>query len=454
MGCVIGAQSASVAACNATCLAATGCSFTFKGQTFNMCGDCSARWVDPQTLEPAILPGGEPYWPPGYGISGCDSANTWECGLGCRMAFDPSLNPGPPVDPSPPPALPLPPAPWPNAAPGFNFSEAFSDHVVLQRGPGAASVFGNTGALDDGASVLVTVAPSTGVPYSVPASVQGGRWRALLKPAAGFEETGLTYTITASCAAGCGGGAPVALSDVVFGDVFFCAGQSNAWLQLQFTYAHNSSRAAALAGSYDNIRLMSGDSQTQGLSPSTPPVHPWRTLRDAAALEPSDPDSWSQFSAVCYHTAESLTDQFKAAGKTPPTIGLVAMAIGGSTIEEWIPNEVAEKCAYFQHNANGGELNHVLWDTMVRTFVNMTVKGYLYYQGENNAGSLHGNLLTQTGYACLMPALIASWRAAWSATPGTTDPLAPFALCSLSNADSEGAGDIASFRFAQTGSYG
>ena len=53
-----------------------------------------------------------------------------------------------------------------------------------------------------------------------------------------------------------------------------------------------------------------------------------------------------------------------------------------------------------------------------------------------------------------MPALIASWRAAWSATPGTTDPLAPFGLCTLSADDSEGAADMGSFRFAQAGSFG
>ena len=221
MGCVIGVQSDSVAACNATCLAATGCSFTFKGQVFPMCGDCSNRWVDPATGQVAILPGGEPYWPPGYGVGSCGSCDNTQCQLGCMMAFDPALAPLPP-NPPPPPAQPLPPAPWPNAAAGLNFSAAFSDHVVLQRGPGAASVYGNTGALDDAASVLVTVTPSTGTPYSVPASVQGGRWRALLKPTAGFEDTGVTYTITAACAAGCGGGAPVALKDVVFGDVYLC----------------------------------------------------------------------------------------------------------------------------------------------------------------------------------------------------------------------------------------
>jgi len=53
-----------------------------------------------------------------------------------------------------------------------------------------------------------------------------------------------------------------------------------------------------------------------------------------------------------------------------------------------------------------------------------------------------------------MPALVASWRAAWSATPGTTDALAPFGICTLSADDSEGAADMGSFRFAQSASFG
>ena len=226
------------------------------------------------------------------------------------------------------------------------------------------------------------------------------------------------------------------------------------WLQTQYTFAHNSSAAAIASGAYSSIRLMSGDSQTNGLYPDHPPPHPWAHSKDAVALSVDDPDSWHQFSAPCWHFAEAIVDQFVAAGKTAPTLGLVAMAIGGSAIEEWVDLPTQEACAYYEHQANGGPNNHVLYDTMVRSFVNMTIKGWAYYQGENNAGSLHGNFLTSTGYACLMPRLISSWRAAWSATPGTTDPLAPFGLCTLSSDDSEGSADMGSFRFAQSGSFG
>jgi len=116
------------------------------------------------------------------------------------------------------------------------------------------------------------------------------------------------------------------------------------WLQLQFTFARNSSFAGIAAGRYDNIRLMSGDSQSQGLTPAVPPTHPWRRVRDAAALPASSGDSLDAFSAPCYHFAEALTDQFVAAGKQPPpTLGLVNVAIGGSMIEEWVANDVVSR---------------------------------------------------------------------------------------------------------------
>ena len=229
------------------------------------------------------------------------------------------------------------------------------------------------------ATISVTVTPSTGETYTVPAAVAGGRWKALLRPTPDSQGA-TTFNITATCAVGCGGASPVTLLDVVFGDVWYCAGQSNQWLQIQFTYANASVFAGVASGIYDNIRLASGDSQSQGLSPAQPPVHPWRTAQAAATLPSSSSDALAQFSAACWHFAEALTDRFAEAGKAPPTLGLVATAIGGSTIEEWIPVDVQESCYGAQASANGADLNHILWDVNVRPFLNMTVKGWLYYQ--------------------------------------------------------------------------
>ena len=226
MGCMMGTVTPTEAACNASCTAAAGkCSYSIGGFTFQMCGGCAQKWLNPQTLQPEIIPGDPPYWPPGYQISGCSSCGDVkaECMLGCVLAFNPSLAPAPPADPPAPPDVPVPPAPWPNApGSGFGFSVVFSDHIVLQQAPAMAAVYGPTGGANGStaAAVSVTVTPSAGggQPYTVQANVtaDGGRWKALLRPTADSQGA-TTFTITATCASGCTGNLTAALNDVVFG---------------------------------------------------------------------------------------------------------------------------------------------------------------------------------------------------------------------------------------------
>jgi sialate O-acetylesterase len=94
---------------------------------------------------------------------------------------------------------------------------------------------------------------------------------------------------------------------------------------------------------------------------------------------------------------------------------------------------------------------------MIAPFVNMTVKGFLWYQGENNCGNPDGmgNSANRSGYGCQLPALVAEWRRLWSAAPGTTDALAPFGVVTLAAGGSEGNDEsMAGMRWSQTANYG
>ncbi len=76
-------------------------------------------------------------------------------------------------------------------------------------------------------------------------------------------------------------------------------------------------------------------------------------------------------------------------------------------------------------------------------------------QGENNLAYHAGNVVDRSGYACLLPALIASWRAAWSAAEGTTDPSAPFGIVTLADSTDEGFGcNVPQMHWAQTANVG
>ena len=117
-------------------------------------------------------------------------------------------------------------APHALAAPTFRFNATLGSHMVLQRAPAKAAVYGTlAGAASSAISVtvqrLVDGRP-TGSPYTVPATVVAGAggnatWKAFLKPTAAGEPG--SYTITAKCASGCSGTAQI--SDVVFGDVWY-----------------------------------------------------------------------------------------------------------------------------------------------------------------------------------------------------------------------------------------
>ena len=102
--------------------------------------------------------------------------------------------------------------------------------MVLQQSPAKAAVYGHL-AGPPSSKVTVTVTPAGAAAYTVAATVTaavtggntGGNatWKVFLKP----EEAGGNYTIKASYVSGCSGSATI--TDVSFGDVWYCSGQSN-----------------------------------------------------------------------------------------------------------------------------------------------------------------------------------------------------------------------------------
>ena len=49
----------------------------------------------------------------------------------------------------------------------------------------------------------------------------------------------------------------------------------------------------------------------------------------------------------------------------------------------------------------------ILWNSMVHPFLNMTIYGVVWYQGEENAER------PRLPYNCTFPAMIDDWRAKW-----------------------------------------
>ncbi|MBN8877715.1 MAG: sialate O-acetylesterase [Sphingobacteriales bacterium] len=140
-----------------------------------------------------------------------------------------------------------------------------------------------------------------------------GNWSLLLPP----TKAGGPYTleITASN--------KISLREILFGDVWFCSGQSNMVHQMNIhdiTYAKDIAEAA-----YPRIRQFLIPTLTSLQGPQNDlPAGAWK----AAVGEEVRP-----FSAVAYFFARKLYDKYKV------PIGIINASVGGTPIEAWISEE-------------------------------------------------------------------------------------------------------------------
>ncbi len=378
-------------------------------------------------------------------------------------------------------------------------------NAVLQRAPASAAITGSVPAGFGMApmTVSVTLKDEMGPFEKVAAATvrQDGTWKVLLPPRPTFGN----YSLVAQCSAGCRGPNAteiVRLVNLTFGDVFVCAGQSNMQLMLEYTFERNASIAKIRQGRYDNIHLFYGPmnfdyttNQTdvwvinadQAGDPVTDfnklLVGGWRSPKNLVDLIPGGHNTppwylsteFSRFYSTCWYTFEALTDSLLEAGGKPPPFGLLAVAVGGTKIAQWVEFDAQSECKNvtccdsldctqgpthdpdpfrpITHDdcpGNGG-----LYNGLIAPLVNTTIKGWLWYQGENSLPYDAGNWQDGTGYGCMLPKLIESWRRVWSAEPGTTDPIAPFGIVSLADGTDEGFGsNMRQFRWAQTANFG
>ncbi len=138
----------------------------------------------------------------------------------------------------------------------------------------------------------------------------------------------------------------------------------------------------------------------------------WRKPLDVASVDirASEPWFW-EFPSTAWYFAQYLTDLL---GADAPPIGLMTTPVGGTMVEEWTSPETqqnsclnvtcmcmgAKTCDPYQPLGPACKGNSDLWFGNIQPFVNITVKGFLFYQGENNLQYDGGNFAHKTGYGC------------------------------------------------------
>ena len=293
-----------------------------------------------------------------------------------------------------------------------------SDHAVLQR-ERPLHVWGWAAP---GARISAHFHQQT-----VPAVADAlGQWSLWFAP----EKAGGPYTLTLS-----GDGPETTVTDLLVGDVWFASGQSNMEMPLAGfgpgTPVKNG-EAEIAAASHPTLRLLRVDHKTSDF-PLDDVAQGWTACT---------PDTARQFSAVAYFFGREI------AAKEDVPVGLIDSTWGGTPADSWVSMDtlgsdpallpafssrarfaahladtdallVAEKRADAAAHAAGTtapshpwhpfETSYApseLYNGMIAPFTPMSLKGFIWYQGETNSAHDRAPF-----YATLFPALIGDWRA-------------------------------------------
>ncbi|KAM5132162.1 sialate O-acetylesterase-like [Mantella aurantiaca] len=317
----------------------------------------------------------------------------------------------------------------------FRFATYYGDHMVLQQQPARAVIWGYG---EPGAGVTVSLIRGSETISNTAVLLNGEAvWKVLLPPmfyGGPYELVAQQFTQNVTS---------IQLTDILFGDVWLCSGQSN--MKMTVSQIFNASDELKRASGYSYVRLFTAaeeqsDTELQDLSEVD---LPW----SLPSTENLGHGNFTYFSAVCWVFGRLL------ARRLMYPIGLVASSWGGTPVEAWSSDTALKKCGLSSetHKLFSGPCKRsVLWNAMIHPFLNMTIKGVIWYQGEQNTGT-NPNL-----YNCTFPALISDWRLNFNeGSLGQTDLNFPFGFVQLStNHKYQQKDNFPDIRWHQTADYG
>ena len=234
----------------------------------------------------------------------------------------------------------------------------------------------------------------------------------------------------------------VIFRDVLVGEVWVCAGQSNMEWPL-----HRSTNGEEELTSTDHptIRLLNLVGGARGSSGSYTREHLARLSPDRfckGAWEVASPTSARGFSAVAWYFGRHLAAELKV------PIGLICPAVGGSPTEAWIPRDALQRDPHLKTLVHGNWLDNQLlgefcrkrgtqnllraiqagehipgdglgpnhsfkpafmWDAGIKPLIPYAIRGVIWYQGESNAESR----LRVRQHGRLFPLMVKEWRKRW-----------------------------------------
>jgi len=313
-----------------------------------------------------------------------------------------------------------------SASAELSFAPIFNDGAVLQCDL-PVNVWGTAGP---GETVTVSFA---GQEKTTVAS-DGGKWQVVLDPLKASAEPRTLQVSSLQV--------QVSLSDILVGEVWLATGQSNMVMPLQNTFGGDE----RLKMTIREIRFLKVPQQA-GLPPE--PMN-----ADQLKWKEFKPGPNAQLAAVAFYFAEHL--QKRVGG----VVGIIQSSYGGTPCQAWTPEWALDERPELKYLANAirkglaskktreqwrkedadfwvfwharNEWNKskqgpppapvpqpgpdnpwnaksptVLYENMMRPLIPYTARGVIWYQGESNVGK-------PDEYRVLFPAMMESWRMAWS----------------------------------------
>ena len=278
------------------------------------------------------------------------------------------------------------------SAEDLRVAHIFSDHMVLQR----ESTVPVWGWGKPGAKVSVTTSWN-GMQVETKVA-KDGTWRVEVETRGVMKRSDSNTMIILS------GNEAIKLNDILMGEVWVCAGQSNMEMPISgfgFQEVEGAREAVMKAATYaDRVRVFD--------------------IRTPKCKEPvEDVDAtWEKASAgICAHT--SAVAWFFATGladNLDVPVGIIVNPWGGSRIEPWMTNEAIDAAgitaeeraaidAIEEQPDRWPETPELIWNGRMAPIAGYGARGFLWYQGCSNIG--------QECYDKLQTSMVKLWRDAW-----------------------------------------
>ncbi|WP_158534893.1 sialate O-acetylesterase [Mucilaginibacter hurinus] len=303
----------------------------------------------------------------------------------------------------------------------FKLANILQNNMVIQRDK-PFKVWGTASP-----NALVSVKASWNGSVLSTRSDGGGKWQVAI-PAVAANTT--PQTLVASVT----GQPAVTLSNILIGDVWVCSGQSNMVMRMDregtgfWSYKGVENYEAELAAAqYPQMRFLTvADAQNpEAPNADIPASGEWKVV---------NPANTKRLSAVAYYFGRRVHTAIKV------PIGLVVAAFGGTDCEEWTSKEIINNDPMLKNYYASNPRIARFYNAMLYPLKDMAIKGFVWYQGENNVGNE-----PKSNYTALNIAMVKNWRSIFA------DNTLPFYYTQLS-AYNQGGNDyvpIARFREAQ-----